>query len=64
MTALLPHDLGAAGKDFFVDRVVEVEESDEAVTLNDVDLDELLVDLFVVEVFRRLGRVMALEDLR
>lgn len=64
MTALLLHDLGAPGKDFFVLWVVEVDDRDELETLNDVYLDDLAVGLEVVERFRRLGRVEAMEGLR
>ena len=64
VTALPLHDLGAPGKDFFVLRVVEVDDRDEPETLNDVDLDDLAVGLEVVERFRGLGRVEAMEGLR
>ena len=64
VTALLLHDLGAPGKDFFVLWVVEVDDRDELETLNDVDLDDLEVGLEVVERFCCLGRVEATEGLR
>ena len=64
VTALLLHDLGAPGKDFFVLRVVEVEDRDEPETLNDFDLDDLAVGLEVVERFCGLVRVEAMQGLR
>ena len=64
VTALLPHDLGAPGKDFFVLRLVEVDDRYEAETLNEFDLDDLLVGVEVVVSFGGLARVEAMEGLR
>ena len=64
VTALLLHDLGATGKDFFVLWVVEVEDRDELETLNDFDLDDLLVGVEVVGRFCCLERAEAMEGLR